>query len=104
MEWSPAGTRDMPFAKAVELARSEKATVNRHQDGDVPWFSYGPGGERTVYYEDARSLRLKLAAVLRRGVSGVVLWSLGQEDPAFWSVVEELQNRASSRNVALTDW
>ena len=103
MEWSPAGTRDVPFAKAAEVARAEQATVNRDPDGDVPWFSYGPGGERTVYYEDARSLRLKLAAVLRHGVSRIVLWSLGQEDPAFWTAVEELQKRPSSRKVALTD-
>ncbi len=104
MEWSPGGTRDMPFAKAVALARSEKASVSRQQDGEVPWFSYGPGGERTVYYEDAQSLAVKLRTVLRRGAGGVVVWSLGQEDPAFWSVVEELQNRASSRSVAFTDW
>jgi spore germination protein YaaH len=90
MEWAPEGTRDVPFAKAIELARAAGAKVSRHPDGDVPWFSYGPGRERTVYYEDARSLGLKLRAARRRGAAQVVLWTLGAEDPAFWSGVERV--------------
>lgn len=102
MEWSPGGTRDLTFSAATALGRAEGARVRRAA-GEVPWFSYGPRGERTVYYEDARSLRLKLLTAARHGAGAVMLWSLGQEDPAVWAVVEELQKRPSSRKVAFTD-
>lgn len=88
MEWSPSGTRDVPFAKARALARAQGATVSRDAGSEVPWFAHGPGGERTVYYEDAQSLRAKLSAVRRHGAGEVMLWSLGHEDPALWSAVE----------------
>jgi spore germination protein YaaH len=103
MEWSRDGTRDVPFAEAVELARAEGVSPRRDPDGEVPWFSYGPGGDRTVYYEDARSLALKLDAVLRHGAGAVMLWSLGREDPALWEEVEALQKRPSRRNVTPRD-
>lgn len=97
MEWAADGTRDVPFARAVALARESGATVGRHPDGEVPWFTYGPpSSRRTVYYEDARSLALKLAAVARRGATRVVLWRLGAEDPALW----DPQGRHSSPRVA----
>lgn len=85
MEWGPAGTRGVAFARAVALARERGAEVRRHADGEVPWFASGPpGARRTVYYEDARSLALKVDAAARRGATRVVLWTLGAEDPAFW--------------------
>jgi spore germination protein YaaH len=118
MEWGPEGTRDVPFSEAAELARIEGAEVKRDPDGDVPWFSYGPRGERTVYYEDARSLRLKLQAVRRHGADRVVLWSIGAEDPELWRGLDRVarapepkdpsarapQKRASSLNRPSADW
>jgi spore germination protein len=104
MEWGPEGTRDMPYAAASSVATAEGADIRRFPDGDVPWFTYAAGGQqRTVYFEDARSLRQKLLAVKRQGVSGVVLWSLGAEDPGFWAAVDDLQKRPSSMNIAPTD-
>lgn len=104
MEWGQDGTRDMPYAKASAIATAEHVEVHRVPDGDVPWFTYASGGQqRTVYYEDAQSLRQKLRTIARRGLSGVVMWSLGAEDPQFWAAVEDLQKRPSSRSATPSD-
>jgi spore germination protein YaaH len=98
MEWGPDGTRDLAYAAATRLADAQGVEVDR-AEGDVPWFTYAAGGQRrTVYYEDARSLREKVLAAMRRGVAGVTLWRLGAEDPRFWAAVIDLQKRPSSRN------
>jgi spore germination protein YaaH len=96
MEWGPDGTSDVPFAKALALARTHGVAVSRHRDGEAPWFTYGANGERTVHYEDARSLSLKLLAARRYGIDRIVLWSLGAEDPELWSVIERLAHAAAA--------
>jgi spore germination protein YaaH len=109
IEWAPEGTHDVPYDEAIAVSRAEDVPVNRHADGEVPWFAYGPDTARcTVYYEDARSLRVKLLTVLRRGARRVVLWNLGEVSPELWGGIGDLirpsfearQSRPSSRSSA----
>jgi spore germination protein YaaH len=89
MEWSPAGFRDLDWREATELLRRTGAAEERSADG-VPSFAYPADGEvRTVWFEDGRSLAVKLAAVERRGLAGVVLWSLPQQDPTLWAAIDQ---------------
>lgn len=48
---------------------------------------------RTVYLEDAESLRLRLTPVLNlyKTVGGVAIWGVGGEDPELWDVLRELR-------------
>jgi spore germination protein YaaH len=58
-----------------------------------PWLRYldDQGREHTVWYEDARSLATKLDIAGRFGVSRVVLWRLGGEDPDIWPTLRAAQ-------------
>jgi spore germination protein YaaH len=91
IEWAPEGTHDVPYSEAMAVSSAEDVPVNRHADGEVPWFAYGPDTARcTVYYEDARSLRIKLLTVLRRGARRVVLWNLAEVSPELWTGIGDL--------------
>ncbi len=48
---------------------------------------YYRSGTRTVYFEDARSLQLKLALATREHLAGVAMWRLGLEDPSLWEMM-----------------
>jgi spore germination protein YaaH len=88
IEWASDGTHDVPFGKALLATHAEKARVSRGED-DVPWIS-DEEQQRTIYYEDARSLVSKLRVVQRLGIQRVVLWTLGGEDPSFWDAAAGL--------------
>jgi spore germination protein len=53
----------------------------------APWFRYRAGGSlRTVYYENAISLRQKLQLISDYHLKGFAAWRIGSEDPAFWGL------------------
>ncbi|HEY7697871.1 MAG TPA: glycosyl hydrolase family 18 protein [Vicinamibacteria bacterium] len=82
MEWSKAGTRGVQYDECIELARKAEVAVVRDEPDRVPYFSYvSTEGHATVYFEDALSIEAKVKLIERLGFEGVVLWSLGREDP-----------------------
>jgi spore germination protein YaaH len=51
-------------------------------------FGYVRDGEQhTVWYQDARSLRLAQDLAREAGLRGVAIWQLGGEDPEVWPAV-----------------
>ncbi len=55
-----------------------------------PYVNYTEGGHRhEAWYENAESLRAKTALIAEYGLAGLSMWSLGQEDEAFWEAVAE---------------
>jgi hypothetical protein len=87
------GQQMVTYSDAQALAADEGATVERAPSG-APWFSYQDpdGGTEEVWFDDAKSTVLTLAAwpttVLPAGV-GVVFYDLGAEDPGVWKAIEE---------------
>jgi spore germination protein YaaH len=80
MDWGPRAAAWVTFKEAA--ARQGPARVRRDRRNKVPWFAYdGRDGRHVVYFEDVKSLEAKAATLSARGVSGLVLWSLGAEDP-----------------------
>ena len=88
---SNASTVTCPEAWLLE--QKQHATLERSLSG-APWFSYSGarGNEEQVWFDDAHSTVLTLAAwpeaVLPAGV-GVVFYDLGAEDPGVWKALEE---------------
>jgi spore germination protein YaaH len=83
MDWGPAGAEGVQYENAMALAQRNGVPVLRHADGNVPYFTYTSKGEsHTVYFEDAASIAKKAEPLKGRGYRGIVLWSLGREDPA----------------------
>jgi len=54
-----------------------------------PHLTFDTNGRQTqVWYEDARSLETKMQLAHSMGFQGISAWTLGQEDPAFWSSLD----------------
>jgi spore germination protein YaaH len=81
-----AGGAPVQWADVAALAGSTGAQPQWDAGSSSPWLRYhdGRGRQHTVWYEDARSLAVKLEVARRYGLTRVVLWRLGGEDPAIW--------------------
>ncbi|HLQ64994.1 MAG TPA: glycosyl hydrolase family 18 protein, partial [bacterium] len=72
------------MSRAVSRAADAKVPVLWDDRNLVPYYR---SGTRTVYFEDARSLQLKLALATREHLAGVAMWRLGLEDPSLWEMM-----------------
>jgi spore germination protein YaaH len=82
MDWGPDKAEWRSFADASSLLSAQRAKPRRDRRNRVPWFAYkGGDGRHVVYYEDARSLVAKAERLRDRGLTRIVLWSFGSEDP-----------------------
>jgi spore germination protein YaaH len=85
MRWADGAVDGVQYDQAMALVRQHNALIARDTDDQVPHFTYAVNGRpHTVYYEDAVSLREKLAVIRSLGYRSVVLWSLGRQDPALF--------------------
>ena len=60
--------------------------VNR--ENGIPTFRYETALSVIVYFEDAYSLSARLEMYKKLGVNMAGFWRLGQETPAFWSLIQ----------------
>jgi spore germination protein YaaH len=90
-DWLGRQGTDLMWADAVALAEQHRATVRWDEGTQSPWFSYrdAAGRERTVWFENARSLAAKVEIAERSGVRAVRLWRLGGEDPEVWRILSQ---------------
>jgi spore germination protein YaaH len=59
-----------------------------------PHLTFDTNGRRTeLWYEDTRSLQIKMQLAHVMGFAGISAWALGQEDPAFWTSLDAWQVR-----------
>jgi len=74
----------------VQAIAKDHAVPQRWDAGrSSPWLRYtdARAREHIVWYENARSMATKLDLAKRHGVSHVVLWRLGGEDPDIWTTL-----------------
>ncbi len=75
--------RDVPA-----LVENPDAVEGWDQASSSPFLTYTDRGHRhEAWYENADSLRAKAGLIERYGLAGLSMWSLGQEDAAFWEAV-----------------
>lgn len=79
---------------AVELAARYRTAIRFDENAQAPWFRYtdGMGREHEVWFEDARSIRAKLALTQEYGLRGVGYWNLMRPFPQNWLVLNALYN------------
>jgi spore germination protein len=93
-DWSgPAPAAALQWVEIDALVADRRGSPQWDDQSASPWLRYTDegGAEHTVWYEDARSLQAKLDLARRHGVSRVVIWRLGGEDPAIWSTLRAAQ-------------
>lgn len=78
--------------QAIGLALEYGAEIQYSEQSQSPWFRYTDrrGGVHEVWFEDARSIRAKLALAGELGFSGVGYWNLMREFPQNWRVLNAL--------------
>lgn len=94
-----ANTQDLQWEDIMALAQAHHATENWDTKSASPWFTYtdAQGQRHTVWFENARSLQVKLTLASNAGVGGVFLWRLGGVDPAIWPPLAQAAGRKASK-------
>ncbi len=82
-DWPARGEGEVVSMREA-LGRAARAGVSVAWDGraQVPYYRIL---DRTVYFEDARSVERKLALAAHLRLAGVALWRLGSESPDLWA-------------------
>ena len=97
LPYSPGESRaeSLSTRQAVALAYSRGAVINYDGAAQAPYFDYYDNGVRhTVWYEDARSVNARLELAARKGLSGVLIWSLNREGNQNLAVLNDRADRA----------
>ncbi len=91
---APKGSRACSLSnpEAVSLAAQHYAAIRYDQRAQAPWFRYvdGHGQEHEVWFEDARSIRAKLALAAEMELYGVGYWNLMRPFPQNWTILNSL--------------
>ena len=89
--WGPEGGELVSWLQAYGLSEQHQVPVNWDQTGQSPWLVYrdADGAERTVWFENAYSVKAKLGLAQRYRLGGVYLWLVGDEDDGLWQVVDD---------------
>ena len=79
---------------AVQLALRYNAEILYDENAQSPWFRYRDesGVEHEVWFEDARSIRAKLALIPEYGLRGAGYWNLMRPFPQNWQMLASLYN------------
>lgn len=78
--------------RAVEIARQYGVEIQYDEIAQSPYFRYydEQGRQHEVWFEDARSIRAKLALVPEYGFQGVGYWNLMRPFPQNWTLLNAL--------------
>ncbi|MDE7246195.1 MAG: LysM peptidoglycan-binding domain-containing protein [Oscillospiraceae bacterium] len=80
---------------AVELAVKHRAEILFDEQVQSPWFRYTEDGVvHEVWFEDARSMRAKLALIQEYGLYGAGYWNLMRPYPQGWTLLNAMYDVA----------
>jgi spore germination protein YaaH len=74
----------LSFKEAVETAKKVNAEVLFSEEDAEYYYSYG---SYEVWFQGAKSVELKISTILSYEMDKVAAWSVGQEDPRVWEVI-----------------
>jgi spore germination protein len=79
---------------AVDLAARTGAVIQYDEESQAPFFNYydAEGRRHVVWFEDARSIEVKLRLAHQFRIRGVSYWTIGRWFPQNWLVLNALFN------------
>lgn len=87
-DWPAGGTgavrRTGRDAAAIRSTPGTTAAEDPASGETVLTYGAGPDGPRSLWYLDGAALASRVRLARLHGLRGVVLWRLGEEDPAWW--------------------
>lgn len=84
------------YKRVKDLIATEKLSATWDSLAMSPWLVYEKDNEtRQVYFENDRSINLKLELTRQANLGGVAFWALGYEgqDSSFWQMVKHWQEK-----------
>ena len=89
-DWGAKGARSVTWKSAEALAERYHASILRDDSGEARFTYKKVGVRHTVFFQDAGSVTTKLDMMLTEhpDIAGVAVWSMGGEDPTFWSLID----------------
>lgn len=87
-----SAARSIGNVMAVDLAREHGAEIRFDRVAQAPFFNYfdAQGRQHEVWFEDASSIRSKLALVPEFGLNGIAVWNVMRYFPQLWLVLNAL--------------
>lgn len=94
-DWGGGTVRGVTATGALALAARYGAPIVWDGTQQAPHFRYwtASGVRHEVWWENSWSVAFKTRLAAQRGLGGVALWSLGQEDERMWSVLDRYSGR-----------
>lgn len=76
----------LSYTQTLDRAKKNGVEILTDPSAKVPQFIYTAKGIRhEVFFENVKSLRVKMDDALKYKLHGVAIWRLGMEDPAIWN-------------------
>jgi len=98
IDWGPGGGSELTWVSAQNRRASSAARLERPGPDHSPRYLYRMSdAPHEVWFEDALSLREKIQAVHRLGISSISLWRLGSGDPHVWKRLPTHSKRRSQK-------
>ena len=78
--------------QAIDLARTYRQAIRYDEQAQSPWFQYvdEKGQTHEVWFEDARSILVKLELAQEKQLFGINYWNLNRPFPQNWPLLDSL--------------
>lgn len=94
--WSDGPSEMISMREAQRRAVQSGARIQWDEHAQLPFFATS---QQTVYFENARTVELRIILATRFRVAGVAMWRLGYESPDVWDSLSTFL-RSSVRSAA----
>jgi hypothetical protein len=85
--WGDSNPSRAYLHSGIESVMRENSVTNIRRENGVPAFDYEASVSVKVYYEDDRSLSVRMDMYRAMGVAAVGFWRIGQESRGIWNLV-----------------
>ncbi len=85
-------TAVQPTSAAALIAREHFKVAHDAASGEADLsYTDGAGVQHVLYFQDRQAVAAKLENLRQhfKEIGGISIWSMGSEDPAFWSVIDQ---------------
>lgn len=80
----------IPMTEAAARAGRQGVEISWDDQARVPFYKYEKGGvTREVWYENDKSVKVKLDLAKKYNLPGIAIWRIGFEDEAVWQAIKE---------------
>lgn len=87
-DWTGNKGNGVTFTEAVDLAITAHARlIFSERDGEYTYSYESTDGKHEVWFQGALSTQMRISASIDLGIDRIAAWSVGQEDPRTWEVI-----------------